>query len=86
MAVSKALAKAIVEQLGVDEADITEDAAFAADLSADSLDLVELVMTFEQVFDVTIDDTEAEQLKTVGDVQRWLEEHAPDALAKVDSE
>lgn len=57
----------IVEKLGVDAAKITEDASFIDDLGADSLDTVELIMQFEEVFDIEIPDEDAEGLTTVGE-------------------
>jgi acyl carrier protein len=59
--------KVIEEQLGIDESEITEDASFEDDLGADSLDLAELVMGFEEEFDVIIPDEEAEDITTVGE-------------------
>jgi acyl carrier protein len=64
----------IVEKLGVDESDITNDASFTNDLGADSLDTVELIMEFEKEFDVTIPDEDAEKIATVGDAISYLEE------------
>ena len=62
----------IVEKLGVDEDDITDDASFTNDLGADSLDTVELIMEFEKEFDVSIPDEEAEKIATVGDAITYL--------------
>jgi len=59
--------KIIVDRLGVDESKITEDSSFVDDLGADSLDIVELIMAFEEEFDIEISDGEAEKMKTVGD-------------------
>jgi acyl carrier protein len=59
--------KIIVDQLGVDEKEVTPDASIADDLGADSLDQVELVMEFERVFEIDIPDEEAEKIKKVGD-------------------
>ena len=64
----------IVEKLGVDEDDITDDASFTNDLGADSLDTVELIMEFEKEFDLTIPDEEAEKIATVGDAVSYLSE------------
>jgi len=66
--------KVIVEQLGVDENAITPEASFIDDFNADSLDLVELVMAFEQEFDVSISEEESEQVRTVADAVRLLTE------------
>lgn len=63
----------IVEQLSVDEADVTEDASFIDDLGADSLDIVELVMALEEEFGISIPDEEAENIKTVGDAIAYIE-------------
>ncbi len=59
--------KIIVEQLGVEEAEVTPEASITDDLGADSLDQVELVMAFETEFGIDIPDEEAEKIKTVGD-------------------
>jgi len=64
----------IVEKLGVDEADISDDASFTNDLGADSLDTVELIMEFEKEFDLTIPDEDAEKIATVGDAVAYLTE------------
>ena len=65
----------IVEQLGVEEDQITSDASFIDDLGADSLDTVELVMAFEEEFDIEIPDEDAEKIRTVGDVIKYLNAH-----------
>ena len=57
----------IVEKLGVDESEVTDEASFTDDLGADSLDTVELIMEFEKEFDMQIPDDEAESMKTVGE-------------------
>lgn len=64
----------IVEKLGVNEADVTEDASFT-DLGADSLDTVELVMEFEKEFNIAIPDEQAEKIATVGDAIAYIEEN-----------
>jgi acyl carrier protein len=70
-----AMVKAIiVEKLGVEEDDITDDASFTNDLGADSLDTVELIMEFEKEFDLTIPDEDAEKIATVGDAVSYLSE------------
>lgn len=63
----------IVEQLGVDPEKVTRDARFREDLEADSLDLVELIMAFEDEYGGEISDEEAQQLKTVGQAVDYLE-------------
>ena len=62
----------IVEQLNVDEDDVTEDASFLDDLGADSLDIVELVMALEEEFGISIPDEQAEGIKTVGDAVNYI--------------
>jgi len=69
------LKKIVVEQLGVDEADVKPEASFVDDLNADSLDLVELIMSLEEEFGMEISDEDAEKIKTVGDAQEYVEEH-----------
>ncbi len=64
--------KIIVDQLGVDTSKITEESSFVDDLGADSLDIVELIMAFEEEFDVEIPDEDAEKIKTVGDSIKYL--------------
>jgi acyl carrier protein len=64
----------IVEQLGVDEKEVTESASFIDDLGADSLDTVELVMAFEEEFDLEIPDEDAEEITTVRDAITYIEE------------
>ena len=63
----------VVEQLGVDEDQVTEDASFIDDLGADSLDTVELIMAFEEEFDIEIPDEDAQKIKTVKDVMEYIE-------------
>ncbi len=65
----------IAEQLGVDEADVKEDASFTDDLNADSLDLVELIMSLEEQFKLQISDEDAEKLTTVGEAVDYIQEH-----------
>jgi acyl carrier protein len=62
----------IVEQLGVDEGQVTAEASFIDDLGADSLDTVELVMAFEDKFDIEIPDEDAEKMRSVGDAVEYL--------------
>jgi acyl carrier protein len=68
------LKKIVVEQLGVDEAEVKPEASFVDDLNADSLDLVELIMSLEEEFGMEISDEEAEKIKTVGDAMEYIEE------------
>ena len=63
----------VVDQLGVDEDQVTEDASFVDDLGADSLDTVELIMAFEEEFDIEIPDEDAQKIKTVTDVIEYIE-------------
>jgi acyl carrier protein len=66
----------IVEQLGVDEAEVTPSASFVDDLGADSLDTVELVMAFEEAFEIEIPDEDAEKIRTVKDAVDYINSHA----------
>jgi acyl carrier protein len=66
----------IVEQLGVDEAEVTSSASFVDDLGADSLDTVELVMAFEEAFDIEIPDEDAEKIRTVNDAVQYIDKNA----------
>jgi acyl carrier protein len=65
----------IAEQLGVDEGEVTETASFTEDLNADSLDLVELIMSLEEQFGLQISDEDAEKLTTVGEAVEYIYEH-----------
>ena len=67
----------IVEQLGVDESEVTPEASFREDLGADSLDLVELIMASEDEFGGEISDEEAQGITTVGEAVAYIEEHLP---------
>ncbi len=66
----------VAEQLGVDEAEISRETSFVNDLNADSLDTVELVMEFEDEFDISIPDEEAEKIQTIGQAVDFVVEHA----------
>jgi len=66
----------IVEQLGVDESEVTANASFVDDLGADSLDTVELVMAFEEAFEIEIPDEDAEKIRTVKDAVDYINVHA----------
>jgi acyl carrier protein len=68
--------KIIVEQLGVDEEEVTSKASFVDDLGADSLDTVELVMAFEEEFDIEIPDEDAEKITTVQDAVTYIDGHS----------
>ncbi|MBC8511158.1 MAG: acyl carrier protein [Flavobacteriales bacterium] len=63
----------IVDKLGVDESEVTNEASFTNDLGADSLDTVELIMEFEKEFDIQIPDDKAEAIATVGDAVSFIE-------------
>ena len=69
------LKKIIVEQLGVDEEEVTPTASFVEDLNADSLDLVELIMSLEEEFGMEISDEDAERIQKVSDAVEFIEEH-----------
>ena len=63
----------IVDKLGVDESEVTNEASFTNDLGADSLDTVELIMEFEKEFDIQIPDDKAEAITTIGDAVSFIE-------------
>ncbi|MBI4574198.1 MAG: acyl carrier protein [candidate division NC10 bacterium] len=67
--------KIIIDQLGVDEAEVTAEAKFIDDLGADSLDTVELVMALEEEFGIEIPDEDAEKIATVRDAITYIKEH-----------
>lgn len=73
----------IVEQLGVDESDVTPSASFMDDLGADSLDTVELVMSFEEAFKIAISEEDAEKARTVKDAIEYLEKRTKGAKQHV---
>lgn len=66
----------IVDKLGVDENEVTNEASFTNDLGADSLDTVELIMEFEKEFNIAIPDDQAETIQTVGDAVSYIEKNA----------
>ena len=72
--VAERVKKIVVEHLGVDEGKVTEAASFIDDLGADSLDIVELIMAFEEEFEVEIPDEKAEKIRTVADAVKMLDE------------
>ena len=76
MAVSDKVKSIIVEQLGVDEEEVTPDASFVDDLGADSLDTVELVMAFEEAFNIEIPDEAAEKIQKVRDAIDYIEKNS----------
>ena len=69
------LKKIIVDQLGVDENEVVQSASFVEDLNADSLDLVELIMSLEEEFKLQISDEDAEKFTTVQEAEDYIEEH-----------
>ena len=75
MAVADKVKSIIVEQLGVDEEEVTPDASFVDDLGADSLDTVELVMALEEEFETEIPDEEAEKITTVQQAIEYIKTH-----------
>ena len=74
--ISSKVKKMVADHLGVEETKVTEDASFIDDLGADSLDTVELVMSFEEEFGSEISDSEAEKILTVGDAIKFIESKA----------
>jgi acyl carrier protein len=66
----------IVDKLGVDESEVTNEASFTNDLGADSLDTVELIMEFEKEFNIAIPDDQAEKIATVGDAIKYINDNA----------
>jgi len=74
--VAEKIKQIVSEQLGVDEAEVTPTASFVDDLGADSLDTVELVMAFEEAFELEIPDEEAEKIRTVQDAISYVEKKA----------
>lgn len=73
--IKEKVVEVIVDKLGVDAAEVKDEASFTNDLGADSLDTVELIMELEKQFDVTIPDTDAEKIQTVGDAVAYIENH-----------
>lgn len=66
----------IVDKLGVEQSEVTNEASFTNDLGADSLDTVELIMEFEKEFNIAIPDDQAEKIQTVGDAVTYIQENA----------
>ncbi|RME22758.1 MAG: acyl carrier protein [Candidatus Zixiibacteriota bacterium] len=77
MSVEETVREIIVEQLGVDAAQVTDEAKFVDDLGADSLDTVELVMALEEKFSLEIPDEDAEKITSVGDAIAYIKQHQP---------
>ena len=75
-AVDEKVKQIIVEQLGVDEGEVTASASFVDDLGADSLDTVELVMAFEEAFGIEVPDEDAEKMTTVKDAIEYIDKHS----------
>ena len=76
MAVEDRVIEIVSEQMGVSKDQVNKETSFVNDLGADSLDTVELVMEFEEEFDITIPDEEAEKIQTVGQAIDYIEQHA----------
>lgn len=76
MEIADRVKEIVVEQLSVDAEEVTEEASFIDDLGADSLDIVELVMAFEEEFDLEIPDEEAEKIQTVGNAIEYIKANA----------
>ena len=75
-AIEEKVVAIVSEQMGVSKEQVTPEASFVNDLGADSLDTVELVMEFEDAFDVNISDEDAEKIQTVGDAIRYIKEQS----------
>jgi acyl carrier protein len=76
--VSKRVAQILIEKLGISESEITPDANLVKDLGIDSLDYAEIVMDFEQTFDIKIPDDDAEKLSTIGNAVKYIENKLKD--------
>ena len=74
MSLEKEVIDIVIEQLGVDEAEVSVDKSFVEDLNADSLDLTELIMTFEERFGFEISEEDAEKLKTISDAIEYIKQ------------
>ncbi len=75
MDIEQKVIEIICEQLSVEESEVTRDASFVETLNADSLDIVELIMAFEEVFSIEIPDDEAEKIRTVDNSIKYIEAH-----------
>lgn len=76
MEIAERVKELVVEQLGVEPEEVTDEASFVEDLGADSLDIVELVMAFEEEFDLEIPDEDAEKIQTVGNAIEYIKAKA----------
>lgn len=76
--ITKEVCRIITELLGIDEAEVTPGARLIEDLNADSLDAVELAMSLEEHFEITVEDEEVERMQTVSDVIETIKKHRPD--------
>ena len=74
MSIEKEVVDIVIEQLGIDSSDVTPEKSFVEDLNADSLDLTELIMTFEERFGFEISEEDAEKLKTINDVIEYIKQ------------
>ncbi|HAC25359.1 MAG: acyl carrier protein [Cyclobacteriaceae bacterium] len=72
--IQKKIAAILIDKLGIPESEITPDASFVKDLGIDSLDYAELVMEFEQTFDIKIPDDDAEKMQTIGQAANYIKE------------
>ena len=75
MDIAEKVKEIICEQLSVEESEVTDDASFVETLNADSLDIVELIMAFEEAFDIEIPDEQAEKIRIVGDAIAYVTEN-----------
>jgi len=73
--IEERVAEIVAEQMGVDKSQVTRESSFVNDLGADSLDTVELVMEFEDEFDISIPDEDAEKIQTIGQAIEYVEAH-----------
>lgn len=81
--VQQVVANILIEKLGVEASQITLNASLVRDLGIDSLDYIELIMEFEQIFNIRISDTEGDQIKTVGQIVSYIEQKLAENSAKV---
>lgn len=76
MSVTEKVINIVSGQMGVSKENVSVETSFVNDLGADSLDVVELLMEFEEKFDLNIPDEDAERIQTIGDAVKYIEEHA----------